>query len=428
MDDAEWAECDLAETLPLAADGDFAEHWRETLRFLSIVTSVWPAWLAEQGVMNPAARQVALLRAQAALARGAGCRIAFVGRGIYRCGAGRARCAGCGAGPGRGRLVLPWVDLSLDEAIWVALPDGHPQAGLARLLGGLERTRADLAVWEGRRRCRCPARRRGAGAGAGAAAGGGAGRLAARRGRGDAGRGVCAAGRRPAGGGRRDRAGVAAGDRDAGTAGGAGDAGSGLAGRVAVELARWGVVADDSAGEPLHATPPAVFLRLLARAASGGLSPVALLSLLKHPLAACGLAPGACRASARLLERALLRGPAPRPGFAGLRDRLAAARDDAHGALADRPDAPEDLAGFVDRLERCLAPVLGFGAAESRPVGDLLTGLIAAAEALAATDEKSGADRLWAGEDGNALGQHLAGLVAFCDVLPAQPGGCWTGC
>jgi ATP-dependent helicase/nuclease subunit B len=170
----------------------------------------------------------------------------------------------------------------------------------------------------------------------------------------------------------------------------------GLAGRVAVELARWGVVADDSAGEPLHATPPAVFHRLLARAASGGLSPVALLSLLKHPLAACGLAPGACRASARLLERALLRGPAPRPGFAGLRDRLAAARDDAHGALADRPDAPEDLAGFVDRLERCLAPVLGFGAAESRPVGDLLTGLIAAAEALAATDEKSGADRLWA--------------------------------
>jgi ATP-dependent helicase/nuclease subunit B len=161
MDDAEWAECDLAETLPLAADGDFAEHWRETLRFLSIVTSVWPAWLAEQGVMNPAARQVALLRAQAALARGAGCGIAFVGRGIYRCGAGRARCAGCGAGPGRGRLVLPWVDLSLDEAIWVALPDGHPQAGLARLLGGLERTRP---IWRcGRRRCRCPARRRGAG-------------------------------------------------------------------------------------------------------------------------------------------------------------------------------------------------------------------------------------------------------------------------
>ena len=37
-----------------------------------------------------------------------------------------------------------------------------------------------------------------------------------------------------------------------------------LAGRVATELARYGVVADDSAGEPLAATPPAVFLRLLA--------------------------------------------------------------------------------------------------------------------------------------------------------------------
>ena len=117
MDDAEWAECDLAETLPLAADGDFAEHWRETLRFLSIVTSVWPAWLAEQGVMNPAARQVALLRAQAARWRAAPdaeSRLWAVGftdavpavRDVLAAVLGRAG----------GRLVLPWVDLSLDEA------------------------------------------------------------------------------------------------------------------------------------------------------------------------------------------------------------------------------------------------------------------------------------------------------------------------
>ncbi|MFW7269095.1 double-strand break repair protein AddB [Gluconacetobacter sp. Hr-1-5] len=424
MDDAEWAECDLAETLPLAADGDFAEHWRETLRFLSIVTSVWPAWLAEQGVMNPAARQVALLRAQAGRWRAAPdveSRLWAVGftdavpavREVLDAVLGRAG----------GRLVLPWVDLSLDEEIWAALPDGHPQAGLARLLTGLERTRADLAVWEGGADvpASCPAARGGVLARAllpaaalgdwlrdeGVVALDGVSVLRAADQQEEAAaialvlrQAIVTPGRRAA---------LVTPDR-------------GLAGRVAVELARWGVVADDSAGEPLHATPPAVFLRLLARAAAGGLSPVALLSLLKHPLAACGLAPGACRASARLLERALLRGPAPRPGFEGLRDRLAAARDDAHGALADRPDAPEDLAGFVDRLERCLEPVLGLGSAESRPVADLLAGLIEAAEALAATDEKAGADRLWAGEDGNALGQHLAGLVAFCDVLPAQPG------
>ena len=92
-----------------------------------------------------------------------------------------------------------------------------------------------------------------------------------------------------------------------------------LAGRVATDLLRYGVVADDSAGEALAETPPAVFLRLLARAVAEELAPVALLALLKHPLAAAGLSPAACRAAARALELACLRGPRPRRGVTGLR-------------------------------------------------------------------------------------------------------------
>ena len=64
-----------------------------------------------------------------------------------------------------------------------------------------------------------------------------------------------------------------------------------LAGRVAAALLRFGVVADDSAGEPLTDTPQAVFLRLLVRAVAEDLAPVPLLALLKHPLAAAGLTP-----------------------------------------------------------------------------------------------------------------------------------------
>src|SRR5271157_1286780 len=66
MDEAERAGIDLAARLPDAADDRFAAHWAETLKFLEIVTEAWPTWLAEQGLMNPAARQVALLDAQAA--------------------------------------------------------------------------------------------------------------------------------------------------------------------------------------------------------------------------------------------------------------------------------------------------------------------------------------------------------------------------
>src|SRR5690242_4489772 len=66
MDEAERAEIDLARKLPDAADPAFAAHWSQTLAFLEIVTRAWPAWLDEQGLMNPVARQVALLNAQVA--------------------------------------------------------------------------------------------------------------------------------------------------------------------------------------------------------------------------------------------------------------------------------------------------------------------------------------------------------------------------
>ena len=125
-----------------------------------------------------------------------------------------------------------------------------------------------------------------------------------------------------------------------------------LAGRVAAELLRHGVVADDSAGEPLADTPPAVFLRLLTRAVAEELAPVPLLALLKHPLAAAGLSPAACRAAARALEKACLRGPRPAHGLTGLRRAL------------DRAAAPPEAADLLRRLEACLAPTLRIAAGD----------------------------------------------------------------
>src|SRR5262249_10257680 len=48
------------------------------------------------------------------------------------------------------------------------------------------------------------------------------------------------------------------------------------------------------------------------------LSPVALLALIKHPLARLGAAEGAHARAIAALERAVLRGPRPRPGIGGL--------------------------------------------------------------------------------------------------------------
>lgn len=132
-----------------------------------------------------------------------------------------------------------------------------------------------------------------------------------------------------------------------------------LAARVATELARWGVLADDSAGSSLVDTPAAVLLRLVAQMVDSKFSPVSLLSVLKHPLVACGFAAGVCRATARLLERAILRGPAPPPGFAALCQVVKSALENPNertkaklegGVTADRPFGPVALSVFMERF------------------------------------------------------------------------------
>ena len=54
-----------------------------------------------------------------------------------------------------------------------------------------------------------------------------------------------------------------------------------------------------------------MFARLAAEAALGGLQPVTLLALLKHPLLRLGAAAGAHNAAIAALERAVAARPAP---------------------------------------------------------------------------------------------------------------------
>ena len=144
---------------------------------------------------------------------------------------------------------------------------------------------------------------------------------------------------------------------------------------MATELLRYGVVADDSAGEKLSDTPPAVFLRLLVSAVAEELAPVPLLALLKHPLAAAGLSPAACRAAARAMELACLRGPRPSHGLSGLRRALDRGRTD----LA--------ATALLERLEACLEPTLRIATAVEVAPAAALAAVIEAAERLAGTDE-----------------------------------------
>lgn len=402
MDEAERAELDLQAALARAAEAAHAEHWQATLRFLEIVTRAWPDWLAENGLMNPAARQVALLRAQAR-AWGASppdepVWIAGTTAGIPAV----AELLQVVARLSNGQVVLPGLDFSLSAPAWEKLEDSHPQAGLKRLLAGLGAGRGDVAEWKD-----TPAGPPGRAALLSTAL-----LPAPALGEWRKGRNFDLAGLSllEAADEQQEAAAIALILREALERPGARAAlvtpDRALAGRVSAELLRWGVVADDSAGEKLADAPPALFLRLLAQAVAERLAPVALLALLKHPLAAVGLPPAACRRAARALEVAALRGPRPRPGLEGL--RLATV------------DASDEVSALLAALEAALAPLLRATAAAVLAPAALLEALIASAEALATTDATPGPARLWAEEEGEALATLLAGARPALAALPDQ--------
>jgi ATP-dependent helicase/nuclease subunit B len=409
MDEAERAEIDLAARLPDAADPAYAAHWAATLRFLHIVTDAWPVWLADNGLMNPAARQVALLDAQAKAwaDRPPSHRVLIAGTtaGIPAV----ARLLRVVAELPRGQVVLPVLDTAMDEESWDVLEDSHPQAGLRRLLRGLGATRGDVQRWgdaqpwgdasdhDGRfhllSRSLLPA-------------------PALSTWRGQAPGSLRNLWRLTPADQQEESEAIALVLRDTLDTPGARAAlvtpDRDLAGRVAAALLRYGVVADDSAGEQLADTPPAVFLRLLARAIADELAPVPLLAVLKHPLAAAGLSPAACRSAARGLELACLRGPRPPHGITGLRRAVIRAKADS------------TVVAFLERLEVCLEPALRIDASVGIGPADALAGLIEAAERLAASHDTSGPARLWANEEGDALATRLATVQSAVGILPDQ--------
>ncbi len=400
MDEAERMELDLPGALDRAADTEHAAHWQRTLQFLAIVTRAWPDWLAANGMANPAARQVALLHAQAREwqdnAPAEPIWIAGTTAGIPAV----ARLLKVVAGLPHGLVLLPGLDHAMPDDAWDDVGDSHPQGGLKALLAGLGAARGDVTLL-----AETPARAQLLATALLPA-------TALHTWRDTAPPPPAGLLRLEAADAQEEAAAIALILRDTLETPGQRAAlitpDRALARRVTAELLRWGVVADDSAGEPLAETPPAVFLRLLADAAVGGFAPVALLALLKHPLAAAGMPPATCRRLARALEVAVLRGPKPAPGLIPLR-RVIEGKD------------PPALAELLAALESACEPIMRITASARAAPADLLTGLIEAAEALAATDEEQGAARLWAQEEGEALATALSDALDAFTLLPEQP-------
>lgn len=375
-----------------------AEHWRKTLTFLNIVARQWPAYLAEQGQIDGVDRRNRLLEALAARWSQTPPSTRIVAAGSTGSIPATARLLRIVARLPAGAVVLPGLDLTLDEEGWDAVDERHPQYGLKQLLETMDVGRREVELWPGcREEGACgrmlliqnallpaaltvrwsttPAPDRaleGVKAVEAATPGEEAQVIALALRRHLSVEGETAALITP------DRA---------------------LARRVAAHLKRFGIVSDDSAGQPLDQTPPATLMQILAHAVDSDFAPVALLALLKHPLVAQGELRAEHLQATRRLDKLVLRGGRSGPGLEGVTDALRAS--------ASLSDLEPWWSALVDKLSPLATMLKG----ERVETHACLIAHCTAAEALCS------AQLLWVGDAGTALRDRLADLIALGDGL-----------
>ncbi len=219
----------------------------------------------------------------------------------------------------------------------------------------------------------------------------------------------------------------------------------GLARRVGTELARFDIEADDSAGIPLSATPAGALARLLLEATLRPDDPVALVALLKHPLARFGQTPEDARRAADVLELVALRGGTDAADISALEAVLDKALDrqktDRHPPPWREGIGPDDIAmarALARRIASAVGPLASTLSADPQtgrhrstvlPLSDWAERTGRALEA-AAIDEQGNLGALWASEAGEIMATLLRGIIEtdgqmeadgpqWCDILEA---------
>lgn len=426
LDSCQLEEIDDFERLQTLVPTELAQHWRESAEFLSLAAAAWPDRLKRMGLVDPAWRRARLLRLLAEQWRASPPQGPVIAAGSTGTAPAAADVLGAVAAAPHGCVVLPGLDRTLDPAVWAGLGEDeqHPQNALWRLLNrhGVERDR--VGAWPSS----------------------GVGSDAERRGR--ARQRILSEALRPAdatadwrgvlrdlfeGGDGRDpvaeglegltvlsarheeeaAASIALFMRETLETPGATCAlvtpDLALGRRVAARLARWGVIADDSAGRPLTRTPVGRLLDLAARVLACPTDPHALLGLLKHGAVSLHLGEVDYGRALRGLEREALRGPRLRTWNA-VRRKLADAARPRDGR--ERSESTLVLIAAAEALAARLEALTGGGPAPLRTTDEAARALTVFVEALSGPD-------VWSAPDGEAAAGLLSRLVEAGPALGA---------
>jgi ATP-dependent helicase/nuclease subunit B len=412
-------------------------YWQLTLEFLAIAREEWPSILAERRAIEPAERRDRLINAEAA-------RLAAAREGpVIAAGStgsmpATAKLLATIARLPHGAVVLPGLDTDLDDAAWDEIAEmeaderdplrwpafGHPQFAMRGLLDRIGISRAEVVrlaapAPHGREvllsEALRPARA--------------TDRWQERLGAIDAdiARGLAGVSVIEAANAEEEALAIAVALRetlertDQTVALVTPD--RALARRVLAALGRWSIAADDSGGDALADTRAGVFARLAGALALGGVAPVALLAVLKDPLCRLGKPAGANTAAVDALERAVLRGPRPRAGSAGLIHALqtfrqelarlrAGERSEIHASepRARLSDAEVGAAiALAERLGEALAPLERLTQAQTQGLGAFAAAHRDVVAAL--SRDETGESAAFAGAEGLPLENFLNELA-----------------
>lgn len=401
-----------------------AAHHREAiLEFLAIARDAYPQRLHAENLIGPQARRAAVLRREARRLELVRTERPFIAAGSTGTIPATGALLKAIAGLPNGAVVLPGLDLGMDDASWTAVGPTHPQHAMKQLLhrlaapralvrelgAGGQSPRAWLAselmrpaetadLWHGSLKGRKPEI---------TAAMEGVELVATRSIQEEAttaalilrhcletpGRSAC----------------LVTPDRQ-------------LARRVKAELRRWNIDIGDSAGEPLIRFGGAALLSLLLDAMLEDFAAEPLAALLRHELAGFGLPPAEARRQTGLIELAMLRSGTGAPAIGNLAHamRLAAFPPDrkpAHMILRNvSAEQWEEAIAHCARIAEILAPLRAPSSADT--LAAHLDRLVQGCEAIAG-------DGFWRAEGGEILAEAVAllrgesRLLRHCDLRRA---------
>jgi ATP-dependent helicase/nuclease subunit B len=385
LNQAETEERDFSK-LELAYDFELAGHRAAILDLLDVIVKEVPQRLDDRGLISPSLRRNRLLRLEAErIARGEhkGPIVAAGSTGTNPAARELLRAI---ALKENGAVVLPGLDLILDEEAWSAITPQHPQHAMKMMLAQWQVERRSVKALDsarGSRHAILSDMMRPAEATDGWRNGkpgrpelSGLSLVEAHDRHEEA--LVIALRLKQFLAEQTGKAALITPDRD-------------LAQRVAAALRRWDIAIDDSSGEPLARQPKGSLLVLIIRARLSDFAPADLLALVHHPLAQFGAEPGHVAGLKEMLDVCCFRGKPSSLGLANLGDRISAAQQragDQHAHPMLKRVSEADWAGLAAFAAR-ISAVLGKTDLTPMPMSGhvrMLRGILADIAPVAADD------------------------------------------